>query len=103
MFIGDELDKDTDFYAELDGLVESLSEIVPLYNKVRNYITRKVYSLDKMRIMFERSDFLGGWGQSFDTKEALLFQKDNLYYIGIIEKKYTNMDVEYLHEGIKGE
>lgn len=99
--VGDELDKDTDFYAELDGLVESLSEIVPLYNKIRNYITRKVYSLDKMRIMFERSDFLGGWGQSFDTKEALLFQKDNLYHIGIIEKKYTNTDVEYLYEGIK--
>ena len=74
------------FYAELDELIEDISQIIPLYNKVRNYVTRKAYSLDKIRIMFEKSDFLGGWGQDFDTKKALIFEKDGLYYIGIIEK-----------------
>lgn len=99
--VGDELDKDVDFYAELDELIEDISQIIPLYNKVRNYVTRKAYSLDKIRIMFEKSDFLGGWGQDFDTKKALIFEKDGLYYIGIIEKKYTNTDVQYLYEEIE--
>lgn len=98
--VGEELDKDADVYAMLDELLNELSEIVPLYNKVRNYVTRKNYSLDKMRVMFERSDFLGGWGQSFDTKEALIFQKENLYYIGVVERKYAATEVDYLYADI---
>lgn len=101
MFIvSDELEKDAVFYSELDYLYEQINIVVPLYNKVRSYVTRKTYSVDKLRIMFERSDFLGGWGQDFGTKEALLFQKDNLYYIGVIESKYSEEEVNYLYDGI---
>lgn len=99
----DDLDKNAEFYSQLDELLELISEITPLYNKVRNYVTRKNYSLDKMRIMFEKSDFLSGWGQKFDTKEALIFKKEDLYYIGILEKKYKNQEVAYLYEDIKEE
>lgn len=101
--VTDDLDKDAEFYGRLDGLLEMLSEMTALYNKVRNYVTRKSYSLDKMRIMFEKSEFLSGWGQEFDTKEALIFKKDELYYIGILEKKYKNPEIAYLYEDIKKE
>lgn len=99
--VADDLEKNADFYERLDRLLEILSEMTLLYNKIRNYVTRKSYSLDKMRVMFEKSDFLGGWGQKFDTKEALIFQKDELYYIGILERKYKNQDIAYLYENIE--
>lgn len=101
--VTDDLDKDAEFYGRLDVLLELLSEMTALYNKVRNYVTRKGYSLDKMRIMFEKSDFLGGWGQEFDTKEALIFKRENLYYIGVLEKKYKAPEVAYLYEDITKE
>lgn len=101
--VTDDLDKDAEFYGQLDGLLDFLAEMTSLYNKVRNYVTRKNYSLDKIRIMFEKSAFLGGWGQEFDTKEALIFKKGDIYYIGILEKKYKASEITYLYEDIAKE
>lgn len=97
---GGEMDKDSDFYAELDALLEDISQITPLYNKIRNYVTRKPYSTHKIRVMFENSSFLGGWGQKFDTKAALIFKRGKKYYIGVVEKKYPEEKVRELYEGI---
>lgn len=41
---GDESDKDERFYGELASLWAELDTVTPLYNMIRNYMTRKPYS-----------------------------------------------------------
>ena len=40
---GDESDKDERFYGELASLWTELNTVTPLYNMIRNYMTRKPY------------------------------------------------------------
>lgn len=59
-----------------------------LYDKVRNYITEKPYSLDKIKLSFDNPQFLGGWQHSKETDySAQLFMKDGLYYLGVMDKE----------------
>ena len=44
--------KDEVFYAELLRIWEDLDPVTPLYNKVRNYVTKKQYSLEKIKLNF---------------------------------------------------
>ena len=46
----DGLEKDESFYSVLTPLYEQLSESIPLYNKVRNYLTQKPYSTNKVKL-----------------------------------------------------
>ena len=62
---GDELNKDDNFYNEFDKLYKNLSSITPLYNKVRDFITTKPYSKEKIQLFFKnKGQFLGGWVDS---------------------------------------
>lgn len=72
----EESDKDGMFYTELLRFWEEIDMVTPLYNKVRNYVTKKLYSLEKVKLNFYKSTLLDGWDKN---KE-----KDNL---GIILKK----------------
>lgn len=91
---------DTDFYGDFDRAYENLSQIVPLYNKVRNYITQKPFSTKKFKLNFQSSSFLNGWTSEFGTKSTLLFRKNNdkktNYFLGIVEKKLSESEVEDL-------
>jgi hypothetical protein len=58
---GDESDKDERFYGELASLWTELDTVTPLYNMVRNYMTRKPYSEKKIKLNFENPQLLGGW------------------------------------------
>ena len=89
---GNEADKDERFYGEFTSLWITLDQITPLYNKVRNYMTRKPYSTDKIKLNFENSYFLNGWAQDYESKAGLIFTKDGNYYLGINDKKLSNED-----------
>jgi len=86
---GDEAEKDDKFYGEFSALCSILDNITPLYNKVRNYMTQKPYSTEKIKLNFENSYFLNGWAQDYETKAGLLFIKDGNYYLGINNKKLS--------------
>lgn len=63
--------------------------VMNLYNKVRNRITKKPYNLDKIKVNFEKSNLLGGWSQDENNHyqyNAILLRKDDLFYLGIINK-----------------
>lgn len=84
------------FYSEFIPLWKILDSITPLYNKVRNYATRKPYSEEKIKLNFEnKGNLLGGWVDS-KTNESdngtqyggYLFREKNGineydYYLGI--------------------
>ena len=96
---GDEPDKDERFYGELAVMWEELDRVTPLYNKVRNRMTRKPYSIEKFKLNFNiKGNFLGGWVDSKTEKSdngtqygGYLFRKKNEigeydYYLGVSAK-----------------
>lgn len=84
---GDESDKDERFYGELSLLWTELETIIPLYNMVRNYMTRKPYSKNKIKLNFDNSQLLGGWDANKESDYAsILLRRDGMYYLAIFDK-----------------
>lgn len=87
---GDEPDKDERFYGELVYVWEAIDQITPLCNKVRNYVTRKPYSIEKMKLNFENSQLLSGWDVNKESDNtSIILRKDGLYYLAIMNKKFN--------------
>lgn len=93
---GNESGKDENFYGEFTVLYEELDKITPLYNMVRNYLTRKPYSTEKVKLFFENNgSVLNGWVDSKTENSdngtqygGYLFRRKNGigeydYYLGI--------------------
>lgn len=95
---GKEEYKDNAFYGKFLPLFEKIKEVDKLYNKVRNYITKKPYSTDKFKLNFDTSSFLSGWAREYDTKGAIVIQKENNYYLAVIDKKLDRKSIDYLYE-----
>lgn len=95
--------KDERFYGEFTAAYEALDLITPLYNKVRNYMTAKPYSLEKVKLNFENSTLLDGWDLNKEKDNAsVILMKDGLYYLGIMSKGnyrvFENLDESEDHE-----
>uniref|UniRef100_UPI00402A0FBE type V CRISPR-associated protein Cas12a/Cpf1 n=1 Tax=Prevotella sp. TaxID=59823 RepID=UPI00402A0FBE len=85
---GDESDKDERFYGDLSMLWKELDTVTPLYNMVRNYMTRKPYSQKKIKLNFENPQLLGGWDANKEKDYAsILLRRDGKYYLGIMDKE----------------
>lgn len=98
---GKEDEKDALFYGRFTELYTTLSLIDGLYDKVRNYITQKPYSKDKIKLNFQSSYFLNGWSQSYETKGAMLFRENERYYIGIFDRRYSGNEISKLTENVE--
>lgn len=85
---GEELDKDEMFYSDFSPLHETLDDIItPLYNKVRSYLTKKPYKLDKFKLNFDNSQLLDGWDVNKENDYlSILLRKDGYYYLAIANK-----------------
>lgn len=85
---GDEAEKDNEFDAKLRAAWDALDIINPLYNKVRNWLTRKPYSTEKIKLNFENAQLLDGWDKNKETvNTSVLLRKDGMYYLAIMNKK----------------
>lgn len=92
---GNEGKKDNAFYGEFVPLWETLNKITPLYNMVRNRITQKPYSDEKIKLYFDNNgSFLNGWVDSKTESDnatqygGYIFRKQNSigeydYYLGV--------------------
>lgn len=89
---GKEAGRDEVFYGELSEIMDSILPVDGLYNRVRNYVTKKPYSTDKFKLYFENPQFLGGWDENkIPDHRAVLLRKDGKYFIAIIEKGIGNV------------
>lgn len=92
------LEKDEAYYSELLINYDILSEIITIYNKVRNYLTQKPYSLEKFKLNFNCPTFLHGWDLNKERDNfGTILMKDGNYYLGIIDsnhKKIFNKEEE---------
>lgn len=92
---GDEADKDNEFDVKLRKVWDELNIITPLYDKVRNWLTRKIYNPEKIRLYFENNGkFLSGWPDNQTKSDngtqygGYIFRKKNEigeydFYLGI--------------------
>ena len=85
---GDEADKDNAFYAKLREVWDVLTFITPLYNKVRDWLTRKPYSTEKIKLNFENSQLLGGWDMNKESDcTSVLLRREGKYYLAVMDKR----------------
>lgn len=83
----EEGEKDELFYAELVRISDELNKIDSLYNKVRNYVTQKPYSLEKIKLNFNKSTLLDGWDRNKERDNlGTILMKDGYYYLGIMNR-----------------
>jgi len=76
--------KDSNFYSKLDEIITQLSEIIPLYNKVRNFVTKKPGEMKKVKLNFDCPTLANGWDENKESSnDAIILRKDGKYYLGI--------------------
>ncbi|MDO4549721.1 MAG: type V CRISPR-associated protein Cas12a/Cpf1 [Planctomycetia bacterium] len=83
-----EKDRDLEFYFDLDSILETLESVIPLYNTVRNSLTRKVGDVEKFKLNFDCSTLAHGWDKNKEQSNlCTIFLKDGNYYLGILNTK----------------
>ncbi len=79
------IEKDNRFYNELSDYYKVFGELIPVYNKTRNYLTQKPFSTEKIKINFECPTLLEGWDITKEKNNlGVILLKDNKYYLGIM-------------------
>lgn len=87
---GKEENKDEFFYGKFTSLYDSVADIDRLYDKVRNYITQKPYSKDKIKLNFDNPQLLGGWDKNKESDyRTVLLRKDGFYYLAVMGKSHS--------------
>lgn len=80
--------KDSNFYLKLEEVLEMLSEIIPLYNKVRNFVTKKPGEIKKIKLNFNNVSLAKGWDVNKESDyTCILLRKDGKYFLGIFNPK----------------
>lgn len=89
---GEENEKDELFYGAFQLIWDELDTVTPLYNKVRNWLTRKPYSTEKIKLNFDNAQLLGGWDVNKEPDcTGVLLRKDGFFYLGIMNKKSNHI------------
>lgn len=91
-------DKDSDFYEGENGLEKTLRDenypdpVHTIYDKVRNFLTKKPYNNDeKIKVNFENPTLLGGRDQNKEKENfAIILREWNLYYLALMKKWKNN-------------
>lgn len=93
---GKESQKDERFYGVFLPLYEKIMMVDLLYDKVRNYVTKRPYSKDKIKLNFQNPQLLGGWDKNKERDyRTVMLRKDNDYYLAIMDKTNSKVFVDY--------
>ncbi len=86
---------DSSFYAIYDPIYSALSEVISVYNKTRNYITKKAASPEKYKLNFDNPTLADGWDLNKEqANNSVILRKDGMYYLGIMNPKNKPKFVE---------
>lgn len=90
-----EENKDELFYGKFTSHYDSIADIDRLYDKVRNYVTQKPYSKDKIKLNFDNPQLLGGWDKNKESDyRTVLLHKDGFYYLAVMDKSHSKAFVD---------
>ncbi len=85
------------FYTEPDFGYEKFyenayEEIVQIYNKIRNYLTKKPFSEEKWKLNFENATLAGGWDKNKERDYlTIILRKNSRYFLGIMHKNHNDI------------
>lgn len=96
---GKEPEKDEAFYGTFLPLYEKITMVDLLYDKVRNYITKRPYSKDKIKLNFENPQLLGGWDRNKERDyRTVMLRADGDYYLAIMDKGNSKIFIDSPYE-----
>lgn len=88
------------FYDALDEFWKD-NEIVTYHKAFQATLTKKPYSGDKIKLNFECGTLLGGWASDYESYGALIFKREDVYYLGIIKgTKFNDNEIKTLNKNI---
>ena len=87
---GEENEKDELFYGAFQLIWDELDTVTPLYNKVRNWLTRKPYSTEKIKLNFESPTLLKNMAVPQTSSAAIFRDTRGYYYLGILDSKHRS-------------
>lgn len=94
----------TDFYAQLDEYAKDF-EFIKYYNAFRNFVSKKPFNENKIKLNFENGALLKGFDENkeYDYMGVLLL-KEGKYYLGIMHKGSRNLfdQISSLNKGSTG-
>ena len=61
---GGKLERNSDFYVDFYEIFDRWETIIPLYNKVRNYVTKKPSEIKKIPLKFDCPTLAKGWDEN---------------------------------------
>lgn len=92
---------DLEFYNELLPIYDNIVSIDHIYNMVRNYVTKKPYSSDKIKLNFDNPQLLGGWDKNKERDyRSVILLDSNQYYLAIMDKSNTKIFLDYPSDGV---
>jgi hypothetical protein len=92
LILKNKLEKDENFYTELEKNYFELLQITGIYNLVRNYITQKPYSKEKIKLNFENPTLADGWDINKEKDNtSIILKKNGLYYLAIMHSKHKKV------------
>ena len=79
---------DSDFYNEIDRFYSDDFKPYKFFNAVRNYLTKKQYSTDKVKLNFDNSTLLDWWDKNKESSNLwVILRKGEKYFLAIMGKK----------------
>ena len=85
-FVDSKEEMDSEFYAPIEEARDVLSEITDVFNKVRNYVTKKPYETSMLALYFGTPELLKGWDSDhIDTRLSAIIRKGNEYYLCVLK------------------
>uniref|UniRef100_UPI00292D4135 hypothetical protein n=1 Tax=Clavibacter michiganensis TaxID=28447 RepID=UPI00292D4135 len=87
---GQSLDASSEFQNTLVTWLQEEFDIFLIYNKTRNYVTKKPGNTDKIKVNFDNATLLNGWDLSREAANyGFLLRKDDNFYLGIAAKGFN--------------
>lgn len=95
------LEKDSMFYVDYEKNIELLFPIISIYNKVRNYITKKAFSENKFKLNFQNQNLASGWAKNKEKDNTSIILKKECqdekgnsmtkYFLAIMNKNHNKL------------
>lgn len=78
-------DRQAEFYAYYDVMIDEWAIVPTIYDRVRNYVTQKPYSKEKIKLNFKNPSFLSGWDISKQNANyGSLLIRNGKYFLAIL-------------------
>lgn len=85
-------DRNEDFYNEFERLYAELNLISKIYDRVRNYATKKQFSQDKIKLNFNNPTLLDGWDLNKEQDNlCVILIRDGNYYLALMNRDYRRL------------